>query len=141
MTGTKLFEKRIRVLLFTLLYGGLAVAGLVFIGLEILKGRPLSGPAGFMAVFGIGMTVRTVLRSRRPLVVLHTDRIEINQTNTPEHVRYKDIIAVDQPDGKQLVLKVRDGHADKKTTIRLTLLEKNDSERLAVFMTSRGWKR
>ncbi|HWR71822.1 MAG TPA: hypothetical protein VN604_01490, partial [Nitrospirota bacterium] len=141
MTDTKLFEKNRRVLLFIVLYGGLALMGLAFIGVEISKQQPLSGTAGFMAVFGIGMTVRTALRRRHPLVALHGDRVEINQTNRPEQVRYKDIIGIDQPDGKRLELKVRDGHGNRKITIRLTLFEKNDSERLVEFLMKRGWKR
>ncbi|MDH4162610.1 MAG: hypothetical protein OEW15_07960 [Nitrospirota bacterium] len=141
MVGSKYYEKRSRVYLFLALYGVLAGAGIVHAVYTARQGKPVAGGSGFMIVFGAGMAVRTFLKSRKPLAVLHEERLELNQTNKAEYIRYKDIVGTEQPDEKQLVVKARDGHATRKNIIWLSHFEKTDSERLAKFLTKKGWKR
>lgn len=141
MIGSKLYAKRSRVYLFLALYGILSLMGIAHAVYTAKQGKPVAGGSGFMIVFGAGMAALTFLKSRKPLVVLHEERLELNQTNKAEYIRYKDIVGTEQPDAKRLVLKTRDGHATRKNIIWLSHLEKNDSDRLARFLLKKGWKR
>lgn len=141
MIGSKLYEKRSRVYLFIALYGILALIGAVHAVQTARQGKPVAGGSGFMIVFGAGMAVRTFLKSRKPLIVLHDERIELNVTNKAESIRYKDIVGVDQPDRKKLILEYREGHGTRKNIILLGHLEKSEAHRFAEFMARKGWKR
>jgi hypothetical protein len=141
MIGPKLYQKRQRILLFLSLYGVLALIGVAFIVTAIRRDENPSGAAGFMVVFGVGMCIRTFLQSRRPLVVIHEDQVELNQTSRPEYIRFKDIAGVDRPDEKRLVLTVREGHTNRKTTVWLSHLAPYDAEQFADFLKNKSWKR
>jgi hypothetical protein len=141
MTGTKLFQKKARVYLLLALYGMLALLGIAFSAVLIRRDQNPSAAAGFMVVFGVGMCIQTYLKSRKPFVVVQQEQLELNQTNRPEYVRYKDITSVEQRDAGQIVLKVRDGHTPRKVIIYGKYLEKKDAEQLAEFLGKKGWKR
>ncbi len=141
MIGTKMYQKKERTYLFLGLYGILALLGIIYSIVMITRGQDLSSAAGFMIVFGIGMCIQTYLRSRKPFVALQEERIELNQTNRPEHVRYKDITGAERSKAGRIVLKVRDGHTPRMVIIYSKYLEKKDADRLAAFLEKKGWKR
>jgi hypothetical protein len=141
MIGMKFYQKKERTYLFLALYGILALLGIAFSAVVISRGQNPPAAAGFMFVFGLGMCIQTYLRSRKPFVVIQEERLELNQTNKPEHVRYKDITGVEQRNAGQIVLKVRDGHKPRMVIIYSKFLEKKDAEQLAEFLVKKGWKR
>lgn len=141
MIGAKLYQKKERTYLFLALYGILALLGTAFSIVMITRDQNPPAAAGFMVVFGAGMCIQTYLRSRKPFVTLQEERIELNQTNRPEHIRYKDITGTEQRTAGRIILKVRDGHKPKMVTIYSKYLEKNDAEQLASFLEKKGWKR
>ena len=141
MIGSKLYQKKQRLYLFIALYGILAVLGIAYSIVMVMRDQDPSGAAGFMVIFGAGMAILTWVKGRKPLVALYDDRLELNQTNRTEDVRYKDITGVEQNDAGQLVLKVRSGHTPKVTIIYSKYLEEKDAEQLAAFLMKKGWKR
>ena len=141
MIGTKLFQKNARVYLLLALYGMLSLLGIVFSAILIKRNQDPSAAAGFMVVFGLGMCLLTFLKSKKPIVVVEEERLELNQTNKPEYVRYKDITSVEQDGAGQIVIKVRDGHTPRKIIIYGKYLNKNEAEQLASFLSKKGWKR
>lgn len=141
MIGAQLYQKKERFYLFLVLYGVLALLGVAHSIVLVSRNQDASATAGFMFVFGTGMCIRTFLKGRKPLVAVQEDRLELNQTNRPEYVRYKDITNVEQRGKGQIVLSVRDGHTPRKVIIYGQYLEKKDVEQLAVFLKKKGWKR
>ena len=141
MIGTKLFQKKARIYLLLALYGMLSLLGIAFSAVLIKRNQDPSAAAGFMVVFGAGMCVQTYLKSRKPVVVVQEEQLELNQTNRPEYVRYKDIISMERRDAEQIVLKIRDGHTPRKVIIYGKYLEKKDADQLAEFLGKKGWKR
>jgi hypothetical protein len=141
MIGVKLYQKKERTYLFLALYGILAILGIAFSIVMITRGQNPPAGAGFMVVFGIGMCIQTYMRSRKPFVVVQEERLELNQTNRPEYIRYKDITGVEQRNAGQIALKVRDGHKPRMVIIYGKYLEKKDAEELAAFLEKKGWKR
>jgi len=140
MIGSKLYQKKERLYLFLALYGFLAVLGVIYSLMMAIRNQDPSAGAGFMIVFGAGMCVATYIRSRKPVVVVQEERLELNQTNRPEYVRYKDITGVEQGTAGRIVLKVRDGHTPRKVVIYGTYLEKHEAEQLAIFLKKKEWK-
>lgn len=141
MIGAQLYQKKERLYLFLVLYGVLALLGAAYSIVLISRNQDPSAAAGFMFVFGAGMCIRTILKGRKPLVVVQEERLELNQTNRPEYVRYKDITSVEQRGTGQIVVKVRDGHTPRMVIIYGQYLEKKDAEQLAMFLQKKGWKR
>ena len=141
MIGSKLYQKKERLYLFLALYAILALLGVVYSIVIIMRNQAIPGAAGFMIVFGAGMCIQTYLKGRKPIVIVEEERLELNQTNRPEYVRYKDITGVEQREGGQVVLKIRDGHTPRKVIIYGKYLEKKDAELLATFLSKKGWKR
>jgi len=141
MIGTKLYQKKERLYLFIALYGILALLGMVYSVMIAMRGQNPSSAAGFMIIFGVGMCIQTFLKGRKPVVVIEEERLELNQTNRPEYVRYKDITSVEQRDGGKIVLKIRDGHTPRRVTIYGKYLEVKEAEQLAAFLGKKGWKR
>jgi hypothetical protein len=141
MIGSKLYQKKERLYLFLALYGVLSLLGAAYSIVMVMRQQDPSAGAGFMVVFGAGMCIQTYLKSRKPFVVVQEERLELNQTNRPEYVRYKDITSVEQRDAGRIVLKVRDGHTPRIVTIYGKYLEKKDAEQLAAFLQKKGWKR
>lgn len=140
MIGSKLYQKKERLYLFLALYGILAILGVIFSLMMAIRNQDPSAGAGFMIVFGAGMCAATYIRSRKPVVVVQEEQLELNQTNKPEYVRYKDITSVEQRGTGQIVLKVRDGHTPRMVIIYSKYLETQEAERLAVFLKKKGWK-
>lgn len=141
MIGTKLYQKKQRLYLFVALYGILAVLGAAYSIVMVRRDQDPSGAAGFMVIFGAGMAILTWVKGRKPLVALHEDRLELNQTNKPEYVPYKSITGVEERASGQLALKVRDGHTPKVVIIYGKYLEEKDAEQLGKFLMKKGWKR
>jgi len=141
MIGSKLYQKKERLYLLLALYGVLALLGAAYSVVMVMREQDPSAGAGFMIVFGVGMCIQTYLKSRKPFVVVEEERLELNQTNKPEYVRYKDITSVEHDAAGQTVLKVRDGHKPRKVLIYSKYLEKKDAELLATFLQKKGWKR
>jgi hypothetical protein len=140
MIGTNLYQKKARFYLFLALYGILAVLGIAYSLVMITRGQAPSAASGFMIIFGAGMCIRTFLRSRKPVVSVHAEQLELNQTNRPEYIRYRDIISVEQRKSGQIVLKVRDGHTPRIVVIYGQYLETKEVEQLAAFLGKKGWK-
>ena len=140
MIGAQLHQKKERYYLFLVLYGVLALLGAAYSIVLVSRNQDPSSAAGFMFVFGAGMCVRTILKNRKPLVAVLEDRLELNQTNTPEYVSYKDITSVEQRGSGQIVVRVRDGHTPRMVIIYSKYLETKDAEQLAVFLKKKGWK-
>jgi len=140
MIGARLYQKKERFYLFLVLYGVLALLGAAYSIVLISRNQDPSAAAGFMFVFGAGMCIRTFLKGRKPLVSVQEERLELNQTNRPEYVRYKDITNVELRGKGQIVLSVRDGHTPRKVTIYSQYMEKKDAEQLVVFLKKKGWK-
>jgi hypothetical protein len=141
MIGTKLYQKKERTYLFLALYGILAILGIIYSVVMITRSQNPPAGAGFMIVFGVGMCIQAYLKSRKPFVVVQEERLELNQTNRPEYVRYKDITGVEQRNAGHIVLKVRDSHKPRMVIIYSKYLEKKDAEQLAAFLEKKGWKR
>jgi hypothetical protein len=141
MIGSILYQKKERLYLLLALYGILALLGAAYSVVMVMRNQDPSAGAGFMIVFGVGMCIQTYLKSRKPFVVVQEERLELNQTNKPEYVRYKDITSVEQDAAGQIVLKVRDGHTPRKIIIYGKYLGKKDGEQLAAFLSKKGWKR
>jgi len=140
MIGSKLYQKKERYYLFLVLYGVLALLGAAYSIMLVSRNQDPSAGVGFMLVFGVGMCIATYIRSRKPVVVVEAERLELNQTNRPEHVRYKDITNVEQRGKGQIVLSVRDGHTPRKVIIYGQYMENKEAEQLAVFLKKKGWK-
>jgi hypothetical protein len=140
MIGAKLYQKKERYYLFLVLYGVLALLGAAYSIVLVSRNQDPSAAAGFMFVFGTGMCVRTILKGRKPVVIVQEEQLELNQTNRPEYIRYKDITSVEQREKGQIVLKVRDGHTPRAVIIYGQYLEKKETEQLAVFLKKKGWK-
>ena len=141
MIGTKLYQMKGRQYLFLALYGILAVLGIAYSIVMIARNQNPPAAAGFMIIFGAGMCIRTFLRGRKPVVSVLDEQLELNQTNRPEYIRYRDIISVEQRESGQIVLKVRDGHAPRNVVIYGQYLEKEEADQLAAFLGKKGWKR
>ena len=140
MIGAKLYQKKERYYLFLVLYGVLALLGAAYSVVLVSRNQDPSAAAGFMFVFGTGMCVRTILKGRKPVVIVQEEQLELNQTNRPEYIRYKDITSVEQREKGQIVLKVRDGHTPRAVIIYGQYLEEKETEQLAVFLKKKGWK-
>ena len=140
MIGSKLYQKKERYYLFLVLYGVLALLGAAYSIVLVSRNQDPSAGAGFMFVFGAGMCVRTILKGRKPLVVVQEEQLELNQTNRPEYIRYKDITSVEQRGTGQIVVKVRDGHTPRMVIIYSKYMETKEAEQLAVFLKKKGWK-
>lgn len=140
MIGAKLYQKKERFYLFLVLYGVLALLGAAYSIVLMSRNQNPSAAAGFMFVFGTGMCVRTILQGRKPVVAVEEERLELNQTNKPEYIRYKDITSVEQRGAGQIVVKVRDGHTPRMVIIYSKYLESKEAEQLAIFLKKKGWK-
>ena len=141
MIGSMLYQRKERLYLLMALYGVLALLGAAYGAVQVVRSQDPSAGAGFMVVFGLGMCIQTYLKGRKPVVVIEDERLELNQTNKPEYVRYKDIASVEERTGGQIILKVRDGHTPRKVIIYGKYLDKKEAEQLAEFLLKKRWKR
>lgn len=140
MIGESLYSRKSRLYAFLALQAALAIAGGFFAFLAIQRGAKPGNTEGFMMVFGAGMFIVTLLKGRKPQVVLREDFIEVNQSRKVQLVRYRNIVSVNQPDSNRLVVTLREDGERKNVTLWLRDLEKSDGDRLADFLLTRKWK-
>ena len=135
MIGTKLYTKKSRVYFFLLMYGILALAGGTLVVQSIARDEKLSNAAGFMVIFGAGMFIMTLVKSRRPEVAVYEDLLTLNQSRTPQLVRYRNIVTVSRPDKNRLIVTLREDDVRNDVTIWLRELDKTDGDKLADFLS------
>lgn len=138
--GTKLYPKKSQTFFFLAMYAILAIAGGVLAGHAVMQNQSPGNAAGFMVVFGVGMLILTLVRSRKPQVVIFEDYLEVHQSRTTEYVRYRNIASVDLPDNKRLVITLREEGVKKDVTIWLKELDRAEVENLAEFLRQRRGK-
>lgn len=141
MIGTRLFQRKSQASFFFAMYGMLALAGCALAARSIRSGQSVSGVAGFMIVFGLGMAVNALIRSRRAQVSVHEDFVEVNQSRTPRTLRYRNMTAVSRPDKNRLVVTLREDGAIRNEVIWLKELDPVEVERLHDFLVKARGKR
>ncbi|MBI5074119.1 MAG: hypothetical protein HZB62_02950 [Nitrospirae bacterium] len=134
MVGTKLYTKKSRVYLFLVLYAILAVAGGLLSAQSVSRNEALPGSVGFMVIFGAGMFIMTLVKSRQPQISVHQDFLEVHQSRAKQLIRYRNIVSIARPDAKRLVVTLREDSSRKDMTIWLKELEQSEIERLAAFL-------
>ncbi|RJR15613.1 MAG: hypothetical protein C4581_11705 [Nitrospiraceae bacterium] len=141
MTGEKLYPKKSRTYLFLISYGILAAAGGVLTAQSLTGDQSPGNAAGFMLVFGAGMFILTLIKSRKPLVLVFEDFMEVRQSRKPDLVRYRNIISVSRKGKDRLVIILREDGSRREVTVWLKELEITDIERLDVFLSGKGFKK
>ena len=140
MTGTKIYQKKTQVYFFLAMYGIMSVLGSVLIALAVMRNQAASNAAGFMIIFGVGMFILTLSKSRRPQVYLCEDFLELNQSRTKQIVRYRNITKVSRPDRNRLVLSLWEDGRKKEAVIWLKELASSDVEKLSDFLAAKSMK-
>ena len=140
MIGTRLYQRRSKVVFFLVTYALLALIGLGLIVFSISRGKNPSGTEGFTLIFGAGMAFLTWSKSRKPRLVVGEEYLELRQQNKPEFIKYKSISTVTRTKDDRLVIGVREGHGLNNKSIYLKDLEKADAEKLVEFCQKKGWK-
>ena len=135
MIGAKLYTRRDRVYLFLVLYAILAIAGGILSAQSFSRNETLSGSVGFMVIFGAGMFIMTLIKSRQPQVSVHADFLEVHQSRTKQLIRYRNIVGIARPDKKRLVISLHEDRSRKDATIWLKELEESEIDRLAEFLS------
>ena len=136
MIGTKLYQKKSQVYLFLALYGLLALAGCAMAALAIRNKQNVSGWVGFMIVFGLGMAVNTLLKSRKAQVSVHEDFMEVDQSRTVRSLRYRTMTGVSRPNKNRLVVTYREDGATKNEVIWTKELDPVEVGKLNDFLTN-----
>jgi len=134
MVGTRLYQKKSQARLFLAMYGLLALAGCVLAALSVRNKQNVSGAVGFMIVFGLGMAVNTLVRSRKAQVSVYEDFLEVAQSRTVRTLRYRNITGVSRPDKNRMVVTLREDNGVKNEVIWTKDLEPADLERLSGFL-------
>jgi hypothetical protein len=140
VSGTKLYPAKGRNYLFLALYAILAAAGSVIIAQSLSRNENPSGTSGFMVIFGVGMFILILLKSRKPQVSLYEEYLELNQSRKPIYIYYKKIVSVSRPDKNRLVVKLWEEGVRKDVTIWLKELDKADIERLEAALSEKSRK-
>lgn len=135
MIGAKLYTRRDKVYLFLVLYAILAVAGGLLSAQSFSRNETLSGSVGFMVIFGAGMFIMTLIKSRQPQVSVHADFLEVHQSRIKQLIRYRNIVSIARPDKKRLVISLHEDRSRKDVTIWLKELEEKEIDRLAEFLS------
>ncbi len=135
MIGTKLYTKKGQVYLFLALYAVLAAAGGLLIAQSVSRNETPSGASGFMVIFGAGMCIMTLIKSRQPQVSVHADFLEVRQSRTKQLIRYRNIVGIARPDKKRLVVTLREDSTRKEITIWTKELEPGEIEKLEQFLS------
>jgi len=136
MTGTKIYQKKSQTHFFLVMYGILSLAGFALIVQSVMRNQIASNAAGFMIIFGVGMFILTIVKSRKPRVSISEDFLELNQSRTKLIVRYRHITKVSRPDRNRLVITLREDNWKKDVVIWLKELETADIEKLSEFLAS-----
>jgi hypothetical protein len=134
MIGTKLYTRRNRVYLFLVLYGILSLAGGFVIAQSFSRNDSPTGASGFLVIFGAGMCIMTLIKSRQPQVIVHADFLEVKQSRTKQLIRYRNMVSIARPDKKRLVVTLREDGDRKEITIWLKELEETEIDKLADFL-------
>ena len=134
MIGTKLYQKKSQAYVFIALYGLLAIVGSSMATLSIRNKQNVSGAVGFMIVFGLGMAVNALIKSRRAQVSVHEEFLDVNQSRTVKSLRYRNMTGVSRPDKNRLIITLREDGAVKNEVIWLKELEPADVEKLYDFL-------
>jgi len=140
MIGTKLCQKKSQAYFFIAMYGLLAVVGSSMATLSIRNQQNVSGAVGFMIVFGLGMTVNAIIKSRRSQVAVHEEFLDVNQSRVVRSLRYRNMTGVSRPDKNRLIITLREDGAVKNEVIWLKELEPVDVQRLHDFLKDRKGK-
>jgi len=133
--GTKLYAKKSRTNVFLLLYGVLALAGCFLTVQSLARNEDLSGSIGFMVIFGLGMFILTLVKSRQPQVSVHAEFLELQQSRVKQLIRYRHIVSVIRPDDKRLVITLRENRIKEEITIWLKDLEMSEVDKLYDFLS------
>lgn len=135
MIGMKLYQKKSQAYLFIALYGLLAVVGSSLATLSIQKQQNVSGAVGFMIVFGLGMAVNALIKSRRAQVAVHEEFLDVNQSRVVKTLRYRNMTGVSRPDKNRLIVTLREDGAVKNEVIWTKEFEPAEVELLYGFLT------
>lgn len=135
MIGTKLYQKKSQVYVFLALYGLLALAGCGMAALSIRNKQNVSGGVGFMIVFGLGMAVNTLIKSRKAQVSVHEDFLEVDQSRTVRTLRYRAMTGVSRPNKNRLIITLREDGGTKNEVIWIKELDPADVGKLYDFLT------
>ncbi len=120
--------------MFLLLYGFLAIAGCFMAVQSFNRNEDLSGLIGFMVIFGIGMFILTMLKSRQPQICVHEDFLEVQQSRVKQLIRYRHMISVSRPDDRRIVVTLRENRSKEDITIWIQDLEIAGVDRLYDFL-------
>jgi hypothetical protein len=134
MVGTRLYQKKSQARFFLATYGLLALAGCALAALSVSSGRNVPGAAGFMIVFGFGMAVNALLKSRRAQVSVYQDFLEVAQSRTVRTLRYRNITGVSRPDRNRMIVTLREDGGVKNEVIWTKELEPAAVEKLGGFL-------
>lgn len=140
MTGTKIYQKKSQTYFFLVMYGILSLGGVALIYQAVMRNQAASNAAGFMIIFGLGMFVLTLVKSRRPQIYIREDFLELNQSRAKELVRYRNITKVSRPDKNRLVITLREDKWKKDVVVWLKELDPADVGRLYEFLESKSSK-
>ena len=140
MVGTKVYQKRSQAYFFLAMYGLMAVIGFVLIAQAVMRNQTASNAAGFMIIFGVGMFILTLVKSRKPQVYICEDFLELNQSRTKQVVRYRNITKVSRPDKNRLVLSLWEDGSKKEAVIWLKELDAADIEKVSDFLAAKSMK-
>ena len=135
MIGTKLYQKKSQVYLFLAMYGLLAFAGCAMAALAIRSKQNVSGAVGFMIVFGLGMAVNTLIKSRKAQVSVHEDFMDVDQSRTVRSLRYRNMTGVSRPNKNRLVVTFREDGVTKNEVIWTKELDPVEVGKLYDFLT------
>lgn len=140
MIGTRLYQKKSQAYFFIAMYGLLAVVGSSMATLSIRNKQNVSGAVGFMIVFGLGMAVNAMIKSRRAQVSVHEEFLDVNQSRTARSLRYRNMTGISRPDKNRLIITLREDGAVKNEVIWLKELEPADVQNLHDFLKGRKGK-
>jgi hypothetical protein len=134
MVGTRLYQRKSQARFFLAMYGLLALAGCVLAALSIRSNQKVPGAAGFMIVFGLGMAVSALIKSRKAQVSVYEDFLEVAQSRAVRTLRYRNITGVSRPDGNRMIVTLREDGGVKNEVIWTKELEPADVEKLSSFL-------
>jgi len=139
ITGQTLLQRRSLVQQWFWVSGGAIAAGLILIAIVLMSDEASASPMIFtFPGVGIILLVQTIMRSKKPMVVVHRDHVEIDQTKL-HLVRYSDLQKVERPNQRRLDLIAKtDVGETKKITIALDMLEQDQGEQLALFLSGKA---
>ena len=137
--GQTLLQRKSLVQQWFWVSGGAIAAGLVLIAVVLMSDEAQASPMIFtFPGVGIIMLVQTVMRSKKRMVVVHKDHVEIDQAGL-HLVRYSDLQKVERPNQRRLNLVARtDDGGTRKIAVALDMLEQDQGEQLASFLSGKA---